>query len=158
MVFFSLEMQKTLVQTKVYYQLCYSLSIYLSFYLSIDLSISSWKETSHKLSKVAVPETSFPNVYIIDKTSFGECFLFHVITIRHYFLSKFFVTPSFGETSMLLRSLKQAFWKKSQVTSIVSTITCSTANIKGPQQRFYFLHLLIAFFYSFSLWMFHIFL
>ena len=36
--------------------------------------------------KVAAAKRSFQNVYIIDTTSFDECFLFHVITgsERHY--------------------------------------------------------------------------
>ena len=54
---------------------------------------------------------SFPSVYIIDKTCFVECFLFHVITERH-FLHKFSVTQRFGVIAMLLRSLKQVFWKR----------------------------------------------
>ena len=76
LVFFFLEMQKKLVQTKVYYKLCYSV----------------WKETCHKPLKVAAAKNSFPNVYIIDATCFGECFLFYVITGRHYFSCKFIVT------------------------------------------------------------------
>ena len=60
---------------------------------------SSWKK-------------SFSNVYIIDTTWFDECFWFHVITGRHYFY-KCIVTQRFGTTTMLLRSLKQVFWRKS---------------------------------------------
>ena len=52
---------------------------------------------------------SFSSVYIIDKTCFDECFLFHVITGRHYFLHKFSVTQRFGAIAMLMRSLKQVF-------------------------------------------------
>ena len=40
-------------------------------------------------------------------------FLFHVITGRRYFLHKFDVTQRFGAIAMLLRSLKQVFWKRS---------------------------------------------
>ena len=84
----------------------------------IDQSIpqvfhSVWKEISHKLSKAAAAKSFFPSVYVNGTTCFGECFLFHVITGRHYFLYKFIVTQSFCATTMLLRSLKQVFWKKS---------------------------------------------
>ena len=96
LVFFSLEIQRRLVQIKVYYKLCYSV----------------WKETSHKPLKVAAATESFPNVYIIDTTFFDECFLFHMITRRHYLLYKLIITQRFGETAMLLCSLKQVFWKK----------------------------------------------
>ena len=95
LVFFSLEILRSLVQTKVYYKLCYSV----------------WKETSHKPLKVA--KKSFQSVYIIDTTCFDECFLFYVTTGRHYFLYKFIVTQRFGKTAMLLCSLKQMLWKKS---------------------------------------------
>ena len=43
-------------------------------------------ETTHKPSKVAAGKNSFFSVYVIDKTCFDECFLFHVITRGHYFL------------------------------------------------------------------------
>ena len=79
LVFFSLEMQKKLVQTKFYY----------------------------KPIRVAAAKKSFlMYMYIIDTTCFDERFLFYVITRRHYFLYKFIVTQRFGETTMLLRSLK----------------------------------------------------
>ena len=71
------------------------------------------KETSHKSLKAAAAKRSFPSVYKIDTTCFYECFLFHVITGRHYFFYKFIVTQWFGVTAVLLRSLKQVFWKKS---------------------------------------------
>ena len=55
----------------------------------------------------------FPSVYIISTTCFDECFLFHLMTGRHYFLCKFIDTQWFGTTAMLLRSLKQVFRRKS---------------------------------------------
>ena len=85
---FFLEMQRRLEQTKQYYRLCYFV----------------WKETSHKPIKVATAKMSFPSEYIIDTTYFNECFLFHLITGRHYFLHKFIVTHRFRETAMLLCS------------------------------------------------------
>ena len=107
LVFFSLEMLRRLIKTKVYNKLYYSV----------------WKETSHKALKVAAAKKSFQSVYIIDTTCFDECFLFHVINGRHYFLYKFIVTQRFVETAMLLCSLKQVFWKKSAFISVLSTIT-----------------------------------
>ena len=64
MVFCSQEMQRRLIQTKVYYKLCYSVS----------------KEASHKPLKVAAAKKSFPSVFIIDTTYFDKCFLIYVIT------------------------------------------------------------------------------
>ena len=97
LVFSSQERQRRLIQTKVYYKLFYSI----------------WKETSHKPLNIAAAKKVFPKCVIIDKTCFDECFFFHVITERHYFLYKFSVTQRFGAIAMLLCSLKQMFWKRS---------------------------------------------
>ena len=97
LVFSSLEIKRRHIQTKVYYQLFYSV----------------WKEASYKPWKVALAKKSFPSEYIMDTNCFDECFLFRVITGRNYFLYKLIVTHRFGVTVMLLRSLKQVFWKKS---------------------------------------------
>ena len=107
---------------------------------------------SHKPLKVAAAKKSFPNVYIIDWTCFDECFLFHVITRRHYFLHKFIITQRFGEAAMLLCSLEKIFWKKSAIyiRYLHNNVQCC----QGPQPSFYFVD---SVFYSFSLWMFHIF-
>ena len=86
-----------LIQTKVYCKLFYCLK----------------KKTSHKPLKVATAKRSFSSVYIIHTTCFDECFLFHVIIGRHYFLYKFIVTKRFGTIAILLHSLRQVFWKKS---------------------------------------------
>ena len=137
MVIFSLEIQRRLVQTKVYNKRCYSIG----------------KETSHKLLKVATTKKSFPSVYIIDATCFDECILLPV-KAGTYILYKFIVIRKFSETAMLLCSLKQVFWKKPW---FYIRYLHNTADTKGSQQRFYFLNLLIAFFSSFSLWMLHIF-
>ena len=48
-------------------------------------------------------------LYIIGKTCFNLCFLFHVITERHYFLHKFSTTRRFGVFAMLLRPLTQVY-------------------------------------------------
>ena len=79
-------------------------------------------------------------VYTINTTWFDECFLFHVIAGRHYFytnlsLSRYLVQP------LLLRSLKQVFWKK------------SAFYIRYIHNFFVY-----SVFYSFTVWMFHIFL
>ena len=131
-------MQRGLVQTQVYYNLSYSV----------------WEETSHKPLKVATTKKCFPSVYTIDITCLGECFLFHVMIERHYFLYKFIVTKRFDETTMLLRSLKQVL--PTEVRLLYPQWHNDTANTKGPQQSFYFLRLLIVFCYSFSLWMLYI--
>ena len=106
MVFSSLEMQRRLVITKVYYKPFYSV----------------WKRMPHKSLKVAAAKKSFSSVYIImeslihviiDTTGFEECLFFLVISGRHYFSYKLIVTQRFGTTTVLLRSLKQVFWNKS---------------------------------------------
>ena len=137
MVIFSLEIQRRLVQTEVNNKLCYSIG----------------KETSHKPLKVATAKKSFPSVYIIDATCFDESILFPVRTGRHI-LYKFIVIRKFSETAMLLCYLKQVCWKKSW---FYIRYLHNTANTKGSQQSFYFLNLLTTFFFSSSLWMFHIF-
>ena len=52
-------------------------------------------------------------MYVIGKACFDECFLFNVIIWRHYFWYKLIVALRFFATAMLLRSVKQVFWKKS---------------------------------------------
>ena len=64
---------------------------------------------AHKPLKITAAKTSFSIMYIIDKTCFDLCFIFHLITGRHYFLRKFSTTQRFGEITMMLRSLTQVF-------------------------------------------------
>ena len=94
LIFSSRESQRRLIQTKVYYKLFRSV----------------WKETSYKPLKVGAAKKSFPSVYIIGKTCFEECFLFHVITGRDYFFTQIQRYPevwcsrqvaAFFETSVL---------------------------------------------------------
>ena len=67
-----------------------------------------------KPSKVATAKYFFPSLCVILYTAcFDKCFLFDMITGRHYFLYKFIVTQRFFATVMLLHSLKQVFLKKS---------------------------------------------
>ena len=51
-------------------------------------------------------------MYIVDTICFDVSLLFSVTTGRHSFLYKLIITQKFGVTAMLLRSLKQVFWKK----------------------------------------------
>ena len=95
----------------------------------------------------AAAKKPFPSVYIFDTTCFDKCFLFRVVTGRHYFLYKFIVTQRFGETTMMLYSLKQVFWKKPAfyIRYLHNNTTMLLVVSKRPQQSFYFLNLLIAF-------------
>ena len=77
-------------------------------------------------------------LYIIGKTCFNLCFLFHVITERHYFLHKFSTTRRFGVFAMLLRPLTQVYWDRSafyvrylQSNTVMRPFTA--ANTKGPK-------------------------
>ena len=76
-VFFALEMQKRLKQSKIYHKFSHFV----------------WKETTHKPLKVPAPRTLFFSVYVIATTCFDQCFLFCVIPERHCFSWKFIVTP-----------------------------------------------------------------
>ena len=75
-------------------------------------------------------------LYIIGKTCFDLCFLFHVITGRHYFLHKFSSTRRFGVFPMLLRPLTQVYWNRSAfciryLQSNTATRPFTAANTKG---------------------------
>ena len=74
-VFLPLEMQKRLELTKAYHSFSYFV----------------WKETIYKPLKVAAAKFLFSSVYVIGTTCFDECFLFYVISGRHYFPWKFIV-------------------------------------------------------------------
>ena len=75
------------MQTKIRFKCCYSVRI----------------KTTHNPSKVAAAVCMcvlyvymfFYSVYVVDATCFNECFLFHVITGKHYFLQKFLATKRF---------------------------------------------------------------
>ena len=52
----------------------------LNFFYSVHI------ETTNKPSKEAAAKMLFCSVHVIDANCFNKCFLFHVITRRHYFL------------------------------------------------------------------------
>ena len=95
LVFFSREMQ-ILVQTKV---------ATTNFFYCLKRNISQTCK-SRSCKKI------FHNC-VYHSNNLLRCFLFHMITERHYFLFKFIVTKRFCAMAMLLHSLKQVFWKKS---------------------------------------------
>ena len=98
MAFSSLEVQWRIIQTKLcpqFFSLCLKRSV-----LQIFKSSSCIKR--------------FPKcVFVIGKTCLDECFSLHAIIWRHYFLQKFVVTQRLFATTILLHSLKEAFWMKS---------------------------------------------
>ena len=49
------------------------------------------------------------SLYVIGIACFDECFLFYVITGRHYFLQKIIATLRAFPAAMLLLSLKEVF-------------------------------------------------
>ena len=133
-------MQRRHVQTKVYYKLCYSV----------------WKKkTPHKPLKLAAAKKSFPTVHIIDTTCFDEWFLFRVITGRHCFLYKFIVIQRFGETAMMLCSLKEVRILNPSSPKYHYNVACSVQMSTTKVSTSY---ICWQRFYSFSQWMFHIFL
>ena len=66
----------------------------------VCLKINVLKPSEVVASKVG--QNFLPSVYIIGIACFDECFLFHVIIERHYFLYKFIVTQRFFAATMLL--------------------------------------------------------
>ena len=98
-VFLPLEMQKRLEQTKV--------KVYHSF------SYLVCKETTNKLLKAVALKNLFSSVYVIGTTYFDECFLFYVITGRHYFPWKFIVTLRLLKRHVAAFFSLLVFWKKS---------------------------------------------
>ena len=119
-----LEKQRTFIQTKVYYKYFYSV----------------WIETTHKPSKIAATKNFFSSVYVIDfidKNCFDECFLFHLITGRHFFIKVCFHFEIFS-TAILLVSLKQVFWKMSVFHARISTITVHFYYQSPPKKLSYF--------------------
>ena len=127
------------MQTKVYHKLFYSI----------------WKK-------------HFPSVYIIDTTCFDECFLFHVITGRHYFLKKFMVTQGLIQPSCCCVLWTSVLKEVRILYPLSPQKHYNAANTNVPKHSFYFLivlnkiYLSITFFFlsvfSFILWMFYIFL
>ena len=93
----SLVILRRLIQSKVYCKF---------------LTLSARKCLSHRPSKAASAKNVFTSVYVIGTFCFDKCFLFYVITGRHFLYKKFIVTQRLFATAMLLRSLKQVFWKK----------------------------------------------
>ena len=81
---------------------------YTTSLFSLCLKTNVWQT-----SKVATAKNFFPSVCVIGKACFDECFLFNVIIWRHYSLYKFIFTQSIFAIAILLRSLKQVFWKMS---------------------------------------------
>ena len=55
-------------------------SILLVFFDSI------WKENTHKPSKAEAAKNFFFGVYVVGIICYDECFLFHVMTGRHFFI------------------------------------------------------------------------
>ena len=62
-----MRMQRRLVLTKAFYKLFYS----------------ACTKTTYKPSKVAIGKKISSSVYVIGRTCFDKCFLFHVTTGRH---------------------------------------------------------------------------
>ena len=80
-IFLPHEMQRRLKQTIVNHAISYFIS-YLSYF-----------RNDPRTAKVAAAKTK--RVYVIGTTCFDECFVFYVITGRHYFSWKFIVTLRF---------------------------------------------------------------
>ena len=100
-------MQRRLIQIKAYYRLSYSV----------------WQETSYKHLKVAAAKNSFRSVYIIDTTSFDECFLFIVKTGRHYFHANLSLPSGLVQPSCYCVLRNKCFERGPYFISVISAIT-----------------------------------
>ena len=80
-----------------------------------NYNTSFFTRSENKTFKCSNCKIFFPKCvcYFIYSLCFDKCFLFDMITGRHYFLYKFIVTQRVFATVMLLHSLKQVFLKKS---------------------------------------------
>ena len=126
LVLSSLEIQRRLMQTK----------LYCTFFCSV------LKKASHKPSKVAATKSVFPG-------QLASMNVFYSILERTYFLDKFIVTQSFLATTMLLLSLKQVFGKEVRILCLFSLqYHYNAANTKGPNQSFYFVNILIKLYFQ----------
>ena len=96
-VFFSVEIQRRLAQTKLYFQF---------FTLCLKRNIS-------QTSKVAAAKNFFPSVYMLLVKLASMNVFIPCDDLKNYFLKKFIFTQSIFAIAMLLSSLKQLFWKKS---------------------------------------------
>ena len=103
--FSSTEMQRTPMQTKVYYKLF--------------LLCPGWNNSQSVKSSSG--EKYFYSL-CIDTPCFDACFLFHVITRGHYLSWKFLVTLTFSQPAYCCFHWNKHFWKKS-VFYVNSTIT-----------------------------------
>ena len=65
------------------------------------------------------------NVYVIDGTSFDECFLFQVVTGRHYFWQKFVLTLRFFQPPYCCFLWNKYIERSPYFTYFISTVQCS---------------------------------
>ena len=100
-------MQRRLIHIKAYDRLSYSI----------------WQETSCKHLKVAAAKNSLPGVYIIDTTSFDECFLFTVKTGRHYFYANWSLLSGLVQPSCYCVLRNKCFERGPYFISVISAIT-----------------------------------
>ena len=104
--FSSLEMQRRLIQTKLYYK--FPLPC-----LKRNVTQTLGSSSSKKCSVIML---------LVQFASKNDA-LFHVISEIHYFSRRFIVNQRSFATAMLLRSLKQMLWKVSVFMYVISTIT-----------------------------------
>ena len=72
----------------------------------------------------------FSSVYVVGIACFHKCFLFHVITGRHYYSCDPIVTLWFPSTAIWLSFLKQVFWNMEIYISMFERITVLIPKIK----------------------------
>ena len=109
--------QRRLIQTKVHFKVCY---------------YSVRTETTHKPSNVIAAKTFFSSVYVIDATCFDECFLFHVVTGRHYFWQKFVVTYRFFQPPYWC-FLWNRFFERSPYFTYYTTLRANNGEVLVPK-------------------------
>lgn len=87
------------------------------------------KQFFYCFRKSSSKKNLFPSVYLIGTTSFDECFLFHEMNGKHYFLYEFIVILSFFFNLHIV-----ALWKSSEERCVLKEV-----NVLGrlsPQQHY----------------------
>ena len=90
--------------------------------LQVLLLCSKWNDS--QTVKSSSCKIKFSSVYAVDPTRFDECFLFHVVTGRHYFWQKFVVELRFFQPPYCYFIWNKCFERSPYFTYFISTVQC----------------------------------
>ena len=89
------------------------------------LLLCSNRHTNLQKKQLEKKKKKISNVYVIDGTSFDECFLFQVVTGRHYFWQKFVLTLRFFQPPYCCFLWNKYIERSPYFTNFISTVQCS---------------------------------